>query len=62
MDKQTEQEIAKGLREGHRQAWLQLYEAYAESVWRNVSLLLGSDSTTVADVVQDRRVAAARRY
>ena len=60
MDRQTEQEIAKGLREGRRQAWLQLYDAYAESVWRNVSQLLGSDSATVADVVQETFLAAAR--
>ena len=60
MDKQTEQEIAKGLREGRRQAWLQLYDAYAESVWRNVSQLLRSDSVTVADVVQETFLAAAR--
>ncbi len=60
MDKKAEQDIAKGLREGNRQAWLQLYEAYAESVWRNVARLVGSDSTTVADIVQETFLAAAR--
>jgi len=60
MDKKAGQDIAKGLREGNRQAWLQLYEAYAESVWRNVARLVGSDSTTVADIVQETFLAAAR--
>jgi len=60
MDKKTEQDIVKGLREGSRQAWLQLYEAYADSVWRNVARLVGSDSATVADVVQETFLAAAR--
>lgn len=59
MDKNTEQEIAKGLQEGNRQAWLQLYEAYAEPVWRNVSRLVGGDSATVADIVQEIFLAAA---
>jgi RNA polymerase sigma-70 factor (ECF subfamily) len=60
MDKNTEREIAKGLRQGNRQAWLQLYEAYAEEVWRNVSRLVGYDSAVVADIVQETFLAAAR--
>ncbi len=60
MDKNTERDIAKGLQEGDRQAWLQLYEAYAKSVWRNVSRLVGCDSATVADIVQETFLAAAR--
>lgn len=60
MDKNTERDIAKGLQEGDRQAWLQLYKAYAESVWRNVSRLAGCDSTIVADIVQETFLAAAR--
>lgn len=60
MDKNREQEIAKGLQEGYREAWLQLYETYAESVWRNVARLVGGDSATVADVVQETFLAAAR--
>lgn len=60
MDKNTEQEIAKGLQQGCRQAWLQLYEAYAEQVWRNVSRLVGYDSPAVADIVQETFLAAAR--
>jgi RNA polymerase sigma-70 factor (ECF subfamily) len=60
MDKNTEREIAQGLQQGNRQAWLQLYEAYAEPVWRNVSRLAGYDSTIVADIVQETFLAAAR--
>lgn len=60
MDKNIEREIGKGLRQGNRQAWLQLYEAYAEQVWKNVSRLVGSDSAAVADVVQGTFLAAAR--
>ncbi|MHC4167266.1 MAG: RNA polymerase sigma factor [Planctomycetota bacterium] len=60
MDKNAEQDIAKGLRQDNRQAWLQLYEAYAEPVWRNVSRLVGYDSAVVADIVQETFLAAAR--
>ena len=60
MDKNTEREIAKGLRQGNRQAWLQMYEAYAEPVWRNISRLVGYDSAIIADVVQETFLAAAR--
>jgi len=60
MDKNTEQEIAQGLQQGNRQSWLQLYEAYAEPVWRNISRLTGGDSATVADLVQETFLAAAR--
>jgi RNA polymerase sigma-70 factor (ECF subfamily) len=60
MDKNTERDIAQGLQQGNRQAWLRLYEAYAEPVWRNVSRLAGCDSTTVADIVQETFLAAAR--
>jgi len=60
MKKNTEREIAKGLQEGNRQAWLQLYDVYAEHVWRNVSRLVGYDSAVVADIVQETFLAAAR--
>lgn len=60
MDRDAEREIAKGLQEGDRRAWLQLYEAYAEPVWRNVSRLVGYDSTVAADIVQETFLAAAR--
>ena len=60
MDKNTERKIAQGLQKGNRQAWLQLYEAYAEQVWRNISRLTGGDSAAVADIVQETFLAAAR--
>jgi len=60
MDNNTERGIAKGLQEGSRRAWLQLYEAYAEALWRNVSRLVGSDLPAVADIVQETFLAAAR--
>ncbi len=60
MDNDTEREIAKGLQEGDRSAWLQLYEAYAERIWRNVARLMGYDCPAVADVVQETFMAAAR--
>jgi len=59
MDKNTELKIAQGLQKGNRQAWLQLYEAYAEPVWRNISRLTGDDSAAVADIVQETFLAAA---
>jgi len=60
MDNNTQAEIAKGLQEGSHRAWLQLYEAYAEALWRNVSRLVGSDLGAVADIVQETFLAAAR--
>jgi RNA polymerase sigma-70 factor (ECF subfamily) len=59
MDKSTEREIAQGLQQGDRHAWLRLYEAYAETVWRNISRLVGNDSAIVADVIQETFLAAA---
>jgi RNA polymerase sigma-70 factor (ECF subfamily) len=60
LDKNTELQIAKGLQEGNRQAWLRLYEAYAKPVWRNIARLMGDSSSAVADVVQETFLAAAR--
>lgn len=60
MDKNAEREIAKGLQKGDRQAWLQLYEVYAECIWQNVARLMGADCPAVADVVQETFMAAAR--
>jgi RNA polymerase sigma-70 factor (ECF subfamily) len=60
MNKDAEQEIAEGLQQGDRQAWLELYEAYAECVWNNVARLMGLDCPAVADVVQETFLAAAR--
>jgi RNA polymerase sigma-70 factor (ECF subfamily) len=60
MDKNKERQIAQGLRHGSQQAWLQLYEAYAEPVWRNISRLTGGDSAVIADLVQETFLAAVR--
>jgi RNA polymerase sigma-70 factor (ECF subfamily) len=60
MDKKTEWEIADGLRRGDCRAWRQLYEVYAEPVWKNISRLVGSDSAAIADIVQETFLAAAR--
>lgn len=60
MDKDTEREIAMGLQRGDRQAWLRLYDSYVEPVWRNISRLVGDDKATVADIVQETFLAAAR--
>ncbi|MCK4783187.1 MAG: hypothetical protein KAV87_05500, partial [Desulfobacteraceae bacterium] len=60
MDRHTAEAIGKGLREGDRRAWLQLYEAYAERLWKNVGRLMGFDCAEAADVVQNTFLAAAR--
>jgi len=60
LDKNTERQIAKGLQKGNRQAWLQLYEAYAEPVWKNIARLMGTDSASVSDVMQETFMTAAR--
>jgi RNA polymerase sigma-70 factor, ECF subfamily len=51
--------VAAGLRAGDREAWLELYNAYAQRVWSNTSRLM-SDKSSVADVVQETFLAAAR--
>jgi RNA polymerase sigma-70 factor, ECF subfamily len=60
MDERMEQVIAAGLREGDCQAWTQLYEAYAQALFREVSRLMGGNPADVADVVQETFLAAAR--
>lgn len=60
MDRPTEMEIARGLRHGNRDAWLALYDLYAERVWRHVARLMGGDQASVADIVQETFLAAAR--
>ncbi|MBN1360717.1 MAG: sigma-70 family RNA polymerase sigma factor [Sedimentisphaerales bacterium] len=60
MDKQTETDIAEGLRAGDPDAWLALYDLYAERLWSHVARLMGSDASSVADIVQETFLAAAR--
>jgi len=59
-DRNTQNRIARGLRTGDRQAWLLLYDAYAEKLWQHVARLMPHDSATVADIVQESFLAAAR--
>ena len=58
MDRTTHNQIAAGLKAGDRDAWLALYNAYADSIWRNTSRLM-ADGSAVADVVQETFLAAA---
>ncbi len=59
MDRKTHNQIEAGLKTGDRDAWLALYNAYADSIWRNTSRLMG-DASAVGDVVQETFLAAAR--
>ena len=59
MDRHSHNRIAAGLRAGDRGAWLELYDAYAQRVWSNTSRLM-TDQASVADVVQETFLAAAR--
>ena len=52
--------MAEGLRGGRVEAWTALYDAHAEDVWRYAARLLGGDRESVADVVQESFLAAAR--
>ncbi len=60
MSKQAQIEIAEGLQQGNRDAWLSLYELYAEKLWCNVARLMAHDAVFVADVVQETLLSAAR--
>jgi len=52
--------VAAGLREGRREAWARLYDAYSLDVWRFVARLMGPDAAAVADAVQETFLEAAR--
>ncbi len=60
MDKDKELAISSGLKAGVRQAWCELYEAYAERVYLYVGRLMGFDRQATEDVVQETFLAAAR--
>ncbi len=59
MDRKTHNQIAAGLKNGNQDAWLALYSAYADSIWRNTSRVMG-DASAVGDIVQETFLAAAR--
>jgi len=54
-----ERQIANGLREANRQAWLRLYDLYSQRVWHLVARMMGGDEADIADVVQEIFLAAA---
>lgn len=60
MDEQTQREIAEGLRAGRTEAWHRLYQAYSRRLWLDMVRVTGADSATVADIVQETFLAAAR--
>jgi RNA polymerase sigma-70 factor (ECF subfamily) len=60
MDDDRARRVAGGLRTGDPDAWRELYDAYAERVWRGVARLLGPHPADVADIVQETMLAAAR--
>jgi RNA polymerase sigma-70 factor (ECF subfamily) len=60
MSKQAHMEVAKGLQQGNCDAWLSLYEMYAEKLWCNIARLMAHDEASVADVVQETLLSAAR--
>lgn len=60
LDEQNQLAVIRGLREGSRDAWTALFDAYSEDVWRYVGRLIGGQSSDVADVVQETFLAAAR--
>ena len=60
MNKRAHIKIAEGLQQGNRDAWLSLYELYAEKLWCNVARLMAYDPASVADVVQETLMSAAR--
>jgi RNA polymerase sigma-70 factor, ECF subfamily len=55
-----DRDIIRGLKQGQREAWLGLYDAYADRVWRAAARLIGAHSADVGDVVQETLLAAAR--
>ncbi|MCG8653718.1 MAG: RNA polymerase sigma factor, partial [Pirellulales bacterium] len=59
-DELDEAAIVRGLRNGDRDAWETLYQAYSDRVYRYVTRLLGRDRETVTDVFQETMLAAAR--
>jgi RNA polymerase sigma-70 factor, ECF subfamily len=59
MNANKENLIAQGLKDGDREVWLMLYDAYARKVWENVTRLT-QDSSTVPDIVQETFLAAAQ--
>lgn len=58
--KHDPEQLARGLRAGSAEAWRELYDAFAEAVWRCVARRVGPHASEVADIVQETFLAAAR--
>ena len=54
------EQLAAHLRAGSAEAWHELYDAFAEAVWRCVARRVGPHAAEVADIVQETFLAAAR--
>jgi len=60
LDESDQLAVIRGLQDGCRDAWARLYDGYSVDVWRCVARLLGTDAASVADVVQEVFIEAAR--
>lgn len=60
LDEPDQQAVVYGLRHGDRDAWSALYDGYNVDVWRYVARLVGAETASVADIVQETFLAAAR--
>jgi RNA polymerase sigma-70 factor (ECF subfamily) len=60
LEESDQQAVVHGLRLGDRNAWSALYDGYSADVWRYVARLVGSETSAVADIVQETFLAAAR--
>jgi RNA polymerase sigma-70 factor (ECF subfamily) len=60
LDEPEQQAVVHGLRHGDRDAWSALYDGYSADVWRFVARLVGPETASVADIVQETFLAAAR--
>lgn len=60
LDEPDQLAVIRGLRDGSRDAWTALYDAYSADVWRYVGRLIGGRTDEVGDVVQETFLAAAR--
>lgn len=60
LDEPDQQAVVHGLRRGDRDAWSLLYDGYSTDIWRYVARLVGPEAASVADIVQETFLAAAR--
>lgn len=60
LDESDQQAVVDGLRRGDRDAWSALYDGYNVDIWRYVARLVGAETVSVADLVQETFLEAAR--